>query len=119
MIESDPEAMKRALLKAQERSSVECDFSGSTTMGQRRDDLALEWSADYLLERFQRMVTKQDYWRGYVGYDESDPSDEEVYAWLQEARDALAAVGQYDPKPWETDECQCAAGMHTCGRGKS
>jgi hypothetical protein len=48
------------------------------------------WNADTLLEAFQRMVRRQDYWRGYVGYDDDAPTDDEVFGWLQDARDALA-----------------------------
>ncbi len=44
-----------------------------------------------LLTRFQRMVRKQDYWRGYVGWDEDAPDDAEVERLLQEAIDALLA----------------------------
>ena len=47
------------------------------------------WTADTLLEAFQRMVRKQDYWRGYVGEDEGSPTDDQVEGWLQDARDAL------------------------------
>lgn len=47
-------------------------------------------TADELLERFQRMVRKQDYWRGYVGDDDDSPEDSDVEDMLQDARDALA-----------------------------
>lgn len=50
------------------------------------------WTADYLLERFQRMVSKQDYWRGYVTDPPEGPTDDEVDDLLQEARDALARL---------------------------
>ncbi len=47
------------------------------------------WTAVDLLQAFQRMVRKQDHWRGYVG---DSLSDVEAEALLQEAIDALTAA---------------------------
>lgn len=42
-----------------------------------------------LLKAFQHMVRKQDYWRGYVGWDDYAPTDAEVEDMLEDAIDAV------------------------------
>lgn len=56
------------------------------------------WNPDTMLQAFQRMVRKQDYWRGYFGEEcDGAPSDDEVEQWLEDARDALRVRDEASP----------------------
>lgn len=47
-----------------------------------------------LLRDLGRMVRQSDNWRGWVGWDDDAPSDDEVTAMLEFAQDAVLA---YEP----------------------
>ena len=46
-----------------------------------------------LLTQLQRMVRRSDSWRGWVGWDDDAPDDDQVEDMLQHAIECVRAVG--------------------------